>query len=132
LTTFFLNWHSLISYCKSLSKLYNNNFIDFFHVDSKTKVFKKTWQDIPKHQKDIQISLYSLNTFASKFLFLYVISTWANDHLRIAIPCLQQLPFWSPNLSFYNTKVPLNNDYQKFGIPWVVFACRFYCILLSF
>ncbi len=37
--------------------------------------------------------------------------TWVNDHLRIATTCLQRPSFWSPNLSLYNTTLPLNNDH---------------------
>ncbi len=37
--------------------------------------------------------------------------TWVNDHLRITTTCPQRPPFWSPNLSLYNTNLPLNNDH---------------------
>ncbi len=37
--------------------------------------------------------------------------TWVNNHLQITTTCLQRPPFWSPNLSLYNIKLPLNKDH---------------------
>ena len=37
--------------------------------------------------------------------------TWDNDHLRITTTCLQRSPFGGPIVTFYNTKLPLNNDH---------------------
>ena len=37
--------------------------------------------------------------------------TWVNDHLWTTTTCLQRPPFWGPIFTFYNIKLPLNNDH---------------------
>ncbi len=61
--------------------------------------------------------------------------TWANDHLRImtTLPTATTI-FWYRYFSFYNLKLPLNNQQQplanngyKIGVQWVVVVHRFDC-----
>ncbi len=47
----------------------------------------------------------------SDFHTCHCSQTWANDHLPMTTTSLQRPPFWCPNFSFYNIKLPLNNDH---------------------
>lgn len=40
------------------------------------------------------------------------IQTWDSDYLRITTTCQQQHPFWGPNFSVYDSKLPLNNEHM--------------------